>query len=146
MPPWSPDGPAGAFVDERRLSDEEIALIGRWAGAGAPAGDLSQAPAPPPALGDGWRLGTPDLVVRMHRPFTIPAGPDDAYEVFPMPFTLDGVPADVIAKARIPDSDVLAVAAVEIRPGNRRVLHHADVFVDTTGEARRNEAAAGGNG
>src|SRR5580692_3214666 len=31
MPPWSPDGPAGAFVDERRLTDLEISTIARWA-------------------------------------------------------------------------------------------------------------------
>jgi hypothetical protein len=146
MPPWSPDGPRGAFMGERRLTDEQIAVIGRWAEAGSLPGDLARAPAPPAALGDGWRLGKPDLVVRMRRPFSLPAGPDDAYEVFPMPFSLDGVPADVIARARIPESDVLAVAAVEIRAGNRRVLHHADVFVDTSGEARRREEAAGGNG
>ena len=146
MPPWSPDGPAGAFVGERRLTDDQIAVIDRWAQAGAPPGDLSKAPEPPAARADGWRLGIPDLVVRMRQPFHLPAGTDDAYEVFPMPFTMDGVPADVIARARIPDTDELAVAAVEIRAGNRRVLHHADVFVDTSGEARRREQAAGGNG
>jgi hypothetical protein len=146
MPPWSPDGPAGAFVDERRLSDEELAVLAGWAAAGAPAGDLARAPAPPPAPDDGWHLGRPDLVVRMLRPFSVPAGPADTYHVFPIPFSLAGVPADVMARARIPDSDVLAVAAVEIHAGNRRSLHHADVFIDGTGAARKREAAEGGNG
>jgi hypothetical protein len=146
MPPWTPDGPRGAFVDERRLDDGEIATIARWAESGAPPGDLSAEPLPPPARGGGWRLGPPDLVVRMRRPFTIPAGPDDTYQVFPVPFSLDGVPADVLSRARIPESDALAVAAVEVRPGNPRVFHHAGVFVDTTGVARQREAAEGGNG
>jgi mono/diheme cytochrome c family protein len=146
MPPWSPDGPVGAFVDERHLSQGEIATLADWAAAGAPAGDLGSAPEPPPAPAGGWRLGPPDLVVRMRRPFTVPAGPGDTYQVFPVPFTLDGVPAGVLARARIPESDVLAVAAVEVRPGNPRVLHHAGVFVDTSGEARRREAEEGGNG
>jgi hypothetical protein len=146
MPPWTPDGPQGAFLDERRLSGAEIAVVSRWAETGAEAGDLAQAPVPPKAPEGGWRLGTPDLVVRMRQPFTVPAGPGDTYEVLPIPFSLDGVPADVVAKASIPESDVLAVAAVEIRPGNPRVLHHANVFVDTSGEARRREAAEGGNG
>jgi len=146
MPPWSPDGPVGAFVGERRLTDGDIATIVRWAGDGAPPGDLSRAPPVPPARGDGWRLGPPDLVVRMRLPFKVPAGPGDTYEVFPMAFTLSGVPQDVIAAARIPDSDVLGVAAVEIRAGNPRALHHADVFVDTSGQARAREAAGGGNG
>jgi hypothetical protein len=146
MPPFSPDGPVGAFVDERRLSEAEIAVIGQWADHGAAAGDLSRAPAPPAARGGGWRLGPPDLVVGMRRPFPIPAGPEDTYQVFPMPFSLAGIPPDVIARARIPESDVLAVAAVEVRAGNPRVLHHAAVFVDTSGVARRREAAEGGNG
>jgi hypothetical protein len=146
MPPWSPDGPPGAFVDERRLSDAEIGVIERWAEAGAPAGDLSKAPQPPAAPEGGWRLGQPDLVVSMRHPFLVPAGPGDTYQVFPIPFSLDGVPAGVLAQARIPGTDLLAVAAVEIRAGNRRVLHHAGVFVDTSGEARRREAEAGGNG
>jgi len=146
MPPWSPDGPVGAFLDERRLSEAERAILARWAAAGAPAGDLAQAPAPPAAPGDGWHLGQPDLVVRMARPFQVPAGPGDTYHVFPIPFSLAAVPADVLARARIPDSEVLAVAAVEIHAGNRRALHHADVFVDASGAARRREAAEGGNG
>jgi mono/diheme cytochrome c family protein len=146
MPPWSPDGPAGAFLGERSLTDDEIATVGRWAETGAQPGDLSQAPSPPPGPADGWHLGPPDLVVRMSRPFMVPAGPDDTYQVFPIPFSLTGVPADVLAKARIPDSDVLAVAAVEVHAGNRRALHHADVFVDTSGAARKREAAEGGNG
>jgi mono/diheme cytochrome c family protein len=146
MPPWSPEGPPGAFVDERRLSDAEIATLSRWAATGAPAGDLSKAPEPPAAPDGGWRLGKPDLVVRMRRPFAVPAGPGDTYEVFPVPYSATGIPADILARARIPETDMLAVAAVEIRPGNQRVLHHAGVFVDTSGEARKREKAEGGNG
>lgn len=146
MPPWSPDGPVGAFLSERRLTDDEISTIGRWAGNGAPSGDLLRAPEPPPTHGGYWHLGPPDLVVRMRHSFTIPAGPDDTYQVFPVPFSLEGVPADVLARARVPETNLFAVAAVEVRPGNPRVLHHAGVFVDTTGEARRREAAEGGNG
>ncbi|MES1194705.1 MAG: hypothetical protein ABUL65_02345, partial [Opitutus sp.] len=73
-------------------------------------------------------------------------GPGDTYQVFPVPFSLAGVPADVLARARIPDSEVLGVAAIEIRPGNLRALHHADIWVDLTGTARRRETAEGGNG
>src|ERR1700677_2685254 len=85
MPPWSPAGPVGAFLGERRLTDEQIATIEHWAETGAASGDMTQAPAVPPARADGWHLGPPDVVVRMRRPFAIPAGPEDAYEVFPVP-------------------------------------------------------------
>ncbi|HVU17798.1 MAG TPA: hypothetical protein VHD32_12800 [Candidatus Didemnitutus sp.] len=145
MPPWLPDGPTDAFLGERRLSQIDIDTIARWAEDGAAEGD-GPAPVPPPAPADGWMLGPPDLVVRMRQPFAIPAGPADTYEVFPVPLSLDGVPPDVLARARIPESDVLGVAAVEIRPGNARSFHHADVWFDLTGGARKREAAEGGNG
>lgn len=146
MPPWSPAGPPGAFLGERRLSDEDIATIRRWAAEGAAPGDLASAPPPPPAPSAQWALGPPDLVVRMARPFAVPAGPDDTYHVFVMPYSLAALPPDVLAAARIPDSDVVAVAAIEVRPGNPRALHHADVFIDTSGAARRLDEQAGGNG
>jgi len=146
MPPWLPEGMPGVFLGERRLSADEIEILARWAAAGAPAGDLERAPKPPPPPGDGWALGPPDLIVRMKQPFNIPAGPADTYVVFPVPLSLEGVPADVLARARIPDSDVLGVAAVEIRPGNTHAFHHGDVWSDQTGLARRREAQEGGNG
>ncbi len=146
MPPWLPDGPVGAFLDERQLTPGEIELFARWAAVGAPAGDLTSAPAAPPARAGDWTLGPPDLIVRMRQPFNVPAGPADSYVVFPVTYSLTGVPADVLAKARIPESDVLGVAAIEIRPGNPKVFHHADVWVDLSGAARRREVAEGGNG
>ena len=146
MPPWLPDGPVGAFLDERRLTEAEITAFARWAETGAPAGDLAHAPAPPPPRAGGWQLGTPDLVVRMRQPFTVPAGPGDTYEVFPVPYSVEVVPPAVLARARLPDSDVLAVAAIEIRPGNPRAFHHADIWIDLSGAARRREQDEGGNG
>jgi hypothetical protein len=146
MPPWLPDGPVGAFLDERRLTEDEIKTLSRWAAAGAPAGDLAEAPAPPTAPSGGWLLGQPDLVVRMRQPFDVPPGPEDTFRVFPVPFSLAGVPAEILARARIPDSEVLAVAAVEIRPANPRVFHHAALWADSSGVARRREIDEGGNG
>jgi hypothetical protein len=146
MPPWLPDGPAGAFLDERHLTSQEIDQLVRWSEAGAPSGDVDKAPAPPPEAADGWTLGKPDLIVRMPHSFQIPAGPSDSFRIFPVPFSLDAVPAEVLDRARIADSKVLGVAAVEFRPGNRRVFHHAALWTDTSGVARRREAGEGGNG
>ena len=146
MPPWLPDGPENTFLDERHLTTDEVDQLVRWAEAGAPAGDLAQAPVPPPEVNDGWALGKPDLIVRMRQPFAVPPGPSDSFRVFPVPFSLEGLPADVLARAKIPDSAVLGVAAVEFRPGNRRVFHHAALWTDTSGIARQRESAEGGNG
>ncbi len=146
MPPWLPDGPTHAFLDERQLTDVEIDTIVRWAEAGAPAGDLATAPTPPPAPAEGWRLGRPDLVVKMKQPFAVPSGPADTFRVFPVSFSLAEVAKEVLARARIPESDVLGVAAIEVHPGNLRTFHHAALWVDTSGVARQKETAAGGNG
>lgn len=146
MPPWLPGGPANVFQHERRLTRDEISVLQAWAAGGAPAGDEGAAPAPPNPPADGWRLGPPDVVVRMPHVFTVPAGPGDVYRAFVIPLNADAIPAAIKARARIPQSEILGVEAVEIHPGNRRVLHHAHVWVDTTGEARRREAAAEGTG
>jgi mono/diheme cytochrome c family protein len=146
MPPWLPAEGSAPLEGERRLSEEEIAILERWARAGAPAGDLGKAPAPPPAPAGGWRLGPPDLVVAMPEPFVVPAGGPDVYRVFVLPWDLAKIDPAVRAAATIPDSDWLAVRAIEVRPGNRRVLHHALVYADSSGEARRRAAADPGPG
>src|SRR3954463_11145896 len=61
MPPWQPDAadPAcGPFENERRLTDDQITLINRWAAEGQVEGDPSDLPAaPPPAGGRPRRPG-----------------------------------------------------------------------------------------
>jgi tetratricopeptide (TPR) repeat protein len=124
MPPWKPEPGYGDFVGARRLTEDEIGVIQRWAGAGAPRGELSDLP-PAPTAADGWRLGQPDLVV-MTEPFTLPAGGVDVLRNF------------VVA---IPTPATRYVAALEFRPGNARVVHHANIRVDRTRTARRLDAS-----
>jgi hypothetical protein len=146
MPPWLPDGPVNAFVDERRLTPAEIDVLTRWAAGGAPRGEVAvKLPEIDRGVGE-WKLGPPDLVIQMPRSFSIPAGPGDTYQVFPITYDVAKLPAETVAKARIPDSDVLAVAAVDIRPGNAASFHHADVWVDVSGVARRREESEGATG
>ena len=52
MPPWLPAPGYGDFVDERRLSDVQIARIAEWIGEGAPEG--LGAGTPPLPRGHGW--------------------------------------------------------------------------------------------
>ena len=126
MPPWKPVGMKGAFVGERGLSTAERKRFLAWAAAGAPAGDLAARPRPPEAPRSGWRLGPPDLVLRMLDGMTIPAEGDDVYRMFPMGVDL---PRDRY------------VRAIELKPGNRRVVHHAVVALDRSGTARKLDAA-----
>jgi mono/diheme cytochrome c family protein len=128
MPPWKAEPGFGKFHDERRLTDAEIATLARWAKEGAPEGDPKDLPEPPKFV-DGWSLGQPDLVLEMSESFTVPADGSDIYQCFVIP---------------IPTSENRTVSAVEFRPGNRRIVHHAILYLDASGAARsRDEKEAG---
>jgi hypothetical protein len=90
-----------------------------------------------------WQLGRPDVIIRMPRPFEVPAGPGDVYRAFPIHLSAAAIPAEVRALAQIPGTNVLGVSAIEIRAGNRRLLHHAHLWADPNGQARRMESAPG---
>lgn len=121
MPPWLPEPGYGEFRGERRLSEGQIELIRRWAAEGAvegAAGDLPRAP----EFAERWRLGRPDLVVTLPRPYALAAEGKDVYRNFVFP---------------IPSEGLRYVKGVEFLPGNARVLHHAFVDVDETRQSRR---------
>ncbi len=126
MPPWQPEPGHGDFRGERRLTDAQIALFDRWVAAGMPEGDPAKAPAPP-AVRDGWPLGPPDLVVKMDRPFAVPADGPDVYQNFVLPLGLKE------------DKWVTAVDFQATAPG---VVHHVLFFADAAGRGRKEEAAA----
>ena len=114
MPPWKPVPGYNHFAGERRLTEAEIQTIQRWTATGAPEGNTASLPAPPEFTAD-WKLGKPDLVVQLHEPFEVPAEGTDVYECFIVPMNL---PHDKF------------IRAVEFRPSNRRVVHHALLFTD----------------
>ena len=109
MPPWHAAHGFGDFADERRLTDDQIDVFGRWLKAGMPRGDLSKLPALP-QFTDGWQLGTPDLILEMPAAFNVPAEGPDIYRNFVLPTGL---------------SDDKWIRAVEFRPSARKVVHHA---------------------
>ena len=116
MPPWQAVAGYGHFAGERRLSAAEISTIQAWAAKGAREGDPARLP-PAPSFNDDWQLGTPDMVVKAPEPMEIPADGPDVYECFIVPTDL---PADRY------------IRAVEFRPGNRQVDHHALLFMNTS--------------
>jgi mono/diheme cytochrome c family protein len=124
MPPWKPVPGWGEFREARHLSDEQIRLIAEWVDSGTPAGDLSRAPKPP-KFEKGWYFGEPDLVLEMTEEYELDGLGGDEYRYFVIPVELpEGV----------------AMEAIDIQPGNREVVHHANVFVDTSGVARKLDA------
>ncbi|HLJ18045.1 MAG TPA: hypothetical protein VKV15_26360 [Bryobacteraceae bacterium] len=115
MPPWSADAPLGHFSNDWRLTDQQINIVRRWAEASAPAGDPNDAP-PAKSLSDGWRMGEPNVVLTLPKPQQITGNGQDLwkYIVFEKTF----------------DHDTW-VRGLEIRPGNRKVVHHANIAVVT---------------
>ena len=109
MPPWNADPHYGSFRDPRRLTDAEIATIVAWVNGGAKEGNPADAPALP-QFSDGWQIGEPDLVLTMAEPVKIPATGTIPYMTVPTDYEF---PQDTW------------VQAIEVRPGNRRVVHHA---------------------
>ena len=124
MPPWKPEPGYGEFLGDRRLHDEEIALLGQWADGGALEGDPSHLP-PAPTWSSEWHLGTPDLVVTMPEPYVLRAEGPDEYRNFVIP---------------IPLATTRHVRALQFRPRSRAV-HHARILIDRTGSARHLDAA-----
>lgn len=114
MPPWNASPSYGHFANDVSLSEDEIALLAQWAAAGAPAGDLSRAPAPPP-WNDTWQLGQPDQVVYISEaPVEVPATGTIPYQWFEVD---PGFKEDTW------------VISAECLPGNRAVVHHVAVYV-----------------
>ena len=126
MPPWPPDREV-RFKDERGLSDGQIATLKQWAESGAPEGPPGKAPAPP-EYPDGWQLGRPDIVVQAAAGYVLPADGKDVYHNFVF---------------RIPIRTRKYVRAVDIRPGNAKVVHHCNVVIDRNEESRRRDGQNG---
>ncbi len=124
MPPWKAEPASYSYRDSRRLSDDELKTIQAWVKDGMPKGDLSKAP-PLPKFTSGWQLGTPDLVVKMDKSFTVPADGADIYRYLRIPLNL-------------PDDKWLR--AIELRPSSRQVVHHVLYFADSTADSQKIEA------
>jgi tetratricopeptide (TPR) repeat protein len=127
MPPWLPEPGYGRFEEERRLTDAQIKLFEEWVKQGTPAGTPRKG-AETPQSSAGWLMGQPDLVLRAARPYTVPADAGATFWNFIMP---------------VPITSTRWVRAIEIRPGNPRVFHHANVILDRSHAARRRESAPG---
>lgn len=115
MPPWHA-APAGIeFSNERRLSEEEIKKIAAWVDQGASEGDPKDLPKPP-TFSDAWHIGEPDAVFTMEEDYTLDKGLVDHYLYFRLPTNF---------------KEDRWVQAVEFRPGNRKVVHHAVAYIET---------------
>lgn len=129
MPPWHAAS-HGQFLNERKLTAEQKSQFRAWFDAGMPEGAASDLP-PAPQFTSGWQLGEPDLVLDAGEDYTLAAEGRDVYRCFVLPTHNE--------KDRW-------VSAVEVRAGNRAVVHHALLYLDTSGKARELDARDEGIG
>ncbi len=108
MPPWPADPQYGHFENDRRLSQKEIETIVAWVAAGSPKGEDKDLP-PVPKFVEGWALGQPDAVISMPQEVSIPAAGEMSYMYISAPTNF---------------KEDKWIQAAEIRPGNRKVVHH----------------------
>jgi Flp pilus assembly protein TadD/mono/diheme cytochrome c family protein len=124
MPPWLPKPGYGDFLGERRLTDEQIESIQKWVKEGAPEGDPATAPPAPKYNEQGWELGKPDVIVKLARPYTLQATGVDVFRNFVFP---------------VPVTGPHYVKAVEIHPGDKRIVHHCNMLIDRSGASEQRD-------
>jgi len=123
MPPWKPVDAHGKFKNEFGLTDEERQTILDWYSAGAREGDPADLPEPLPETGE-WQLGEPHAVIQMPELYSVPRR-KDIYRCFVVPTEFE---------------DDVWVKSVQVVPGNRQVVHHVILYLDTTGKSSELDA------
>jgi hypothetical protein len=121
MPPWKADPSFQTYREENYLIDEQIATIANWVDNGMPYGVATEEPKLP-SFPEGSTLGKPDLVLNFKKTYKHKGSDGDQYWYFVLP---TGLTENKIIKA------------IELRPGNKKIVHHALFFQDTTGRAKK---------
>ena len=113
MPPWHADPRYGDFKHDLSLNTEDMKTLIAWIDAGSPRDPGTDPLTEPVAETSEWSLGKPDLVLELSE---------------------QQVPADGPIEYRNPELGIPLekdewVRAVEIKPSNAAVLHHAFAFI-----------------
>ncbi len=114
MPPWKADPAFQTYRNELILTDGEIDTIANWVKAGMPKGKKTGIA---PLLSHPESLAKPDLAVKMLRPHKLSAAGLEDFRYFVIPTEL---PKDTW------------ISSIEFVPGNKRMVHHTRIMVDTT--------------
>ena len=130
MPPWKPKRGYGSFVGERGLSAAQIAAIRQWVEHGKQEGSPADLP-PLPQWESEWELGQPDLIASMTSAYTLRADGPDVFRNFAIPLPVDST---------------RYVKALEFKPDNARIVHHATMMIDRSGAARQRDGRDGAPG
>jgi hypothetical protein len=120
MPPWHATGPtAHSFSNDRALTELEIQTITNWVKAGAPEGKPLTTTFQPARHDSGWKLGKPDLIIRIPG-FQVPASGLLTYRYL--------ITGDLFPKK-------VWLRAAEWKIDQRQVVHHINAYVRGPGSS-----------
>lgn len=128
MPPWMPAADCQSYMDERRLTQEEIDAVVGWVEAGTPLGDPMHA-VKESLTSEG--LAWIDKTIAPDVEYTPSAARADDYRCFRLDPQLTGA-RDLIG--------------FEVVPGVRKEVHHVLLYSVTAAEAQALDDAAPGAG
>ncbi len=115
MPPWQADPRFGHFMNDRRLSKEQIDTLTAWVDGGMPRGDDRDLPKSID-WPNGWAHGKPDMLFTMPEEFEVPAAGVLPYKNWTIETKFD---------------EDKWVQVAEARPGNPGVVHHVVAYIQT---------------
>src|SRR5499427_10628923 len=113
MPPWNADEGYGEIKRAHTLTPKELDIILTWATGGNPRGSLDQK-LPTIALKNEWKLGAPDLALKMPAEFTLAADKMEDTQEFTLPAGT---------------TEARWVRAVDLLPGTPSIVRSATIFV-----------------
>jgi hypothetical protein len=127
MPPWHAVKGFGDFRNAPSLTQREIDLLVNWVEGGAPQGEETDLPTTP-LYSDDWRRGQPDLILKPPAAKVV-ADADETHVI---------ILATNITEARW-------LSAVDLRPGDGRVVHCAKFYLDASRATADIRLAAAGD-
>lgn len=121
MPPWYADPHYGQFLNDPRLTEQEVATIRAWVDGGSKEGDEKDLPQAPKFRDTGWKFGQPDAVFSLTEEASIPADGTVPYRYWAVPtnFTEDKY-----------------IQYAEIKRGAPSVIHHVIISVREPGDGK----------
>ena len=117
MPPSFHDPRVGSITTHPQLSNDEVETLLAWTNTGAPRGDPARDPAPLVWPKSEWDIAEPDLILQS-KDYKLPATGLVGYKYI------------VLEPAFEHDS---WVSQIQILPSNRRVVHHANLYIEQPG-------------
>lgn len=119
MPPFPADRDFQSYLNERSLTTGEIATLKRWIEGGMKEG--AKKPEQPDKIVSQGADTPPDLVLKMQQPYSIVEDNIEDFRFFSLP-------------THLPQNQF--ISSIEFLPGNKKLVHHSRLMVDTTNQIR----------